>query len=86
MAALTPASTFEYSMGNVSLLAGRFSSGNTGDTWTVAGGIIAAYAQMTSVPSSASVTGINLSVSGAVITLRPGEDGKAFTVFVMKGK
>ena len=85
MAAVTPTSLTRDSLGSVTLVTGTFASGcATGDTWTTGmKGVLKAWANMTAAPGTQGSVGVGCSVSNNVITLRPGEDSKAFEIYVL---
>ena len=84
MAAVTPTSTIRYSNGDHTLIRFVLSSVNTGDTLAtgLGGTIIDFWGNQTSITTQAS-TGIAISNSSGTLTLKPGENSNAWTIFVL---
>jgi len=83
MAALTAATTLRENLGSVNLYQYTFSTMATGDTFnTGLGGAIFAVWGQPSITTQAS-TGISISNSAGTLTLKPGENSNAWTIFVL---
>jgi len=84
MAALTAATTLQENLGSVNLYQYTFSTMATGDTFNtgLGGAIFAVWGQQSSITTQAS-TGISISNSAGTLTLKPGENSNAWTIFVL---
>ena len=84
MAALTASNTYRHSMGDTILMRYQFTTVATGDTFVTGLGtqIIDFWGNQTSISTQAS-TGISISNSSGTLTLKPGENSNAWTIFVM---
>ncbi len=84
MAAQTAATTTRHSLGDTILIRYTFTSVATGDTFVTGLGsnIVDFWGNQTSITTQAS-TGISISNSSGTLTLKPGEDSNAWTIFVM---
>ncbi len=84
MAVQTAATTLQENLGSLNLYKYTFASVATGDTFVtgLGGAIYSFWGQQTSITTQAS-TGISISNSSGTLTLKPGEDSNAWTIFVL---
>ncbi len=84
MAVLTAANTYRHNMGDSTLIRYTFTTVSTGDTFVTGLGtaIIDFWGNQTSISTQAS-TGISISNASGTLTLKPGENSNAWTIFVM---
>lgn len=83
MAAITPATTQRMNSGSKNRLIARFSTAADGDTWASGiGGLSSYWTQDRSNPSTQAAVGVAATFSSGTFTFFPGEDAKAFDLFV----
>ena len=87
MAAISPDTLRQQSLGSVALLIADFSAGTAddGDTWAsgLGSNVVGFWAQDTDNPSTQGSVGTAISNSSGTFTLYPAEDNKSFTVYVL---
>lgn len=87
MAAITPSTIRQHSMGSVKLIEAVFSAGTAddGDTWAsgLGSNAINFWAQDQDNPTTQASVGVAVTNSSGTFTFFPAEDNKAFTLFVM---
>ena len=87
MAAITPDTIRQHSMGSVKLIEAVFSAGTAddGDTWAsgLSTNVINFWAQDQDNPTTQGSVGVSVTNSSGSFTFYPAEDNKPFTLFVM---
>ena len=87
MAAITPDTIYQETMGSSRLVIARFSAGTAddGDTWASGmGGILAYWTQDRDNPTTQGSVGVAVAESSGTFTVYPAEDNKAFDLFIMQ--
>lgn len=86
MAAITPDTVRQHSMGSLKLIEAVFSAGTAddGDTWAsgISTRVIFFWAQDTDNPTTQASVGVAVANSSGTFTFYPAEDNKSFTLLV----
>lgn len=87
MAAITPATVRQFSMGDVKLVQADFTGAaiDDGDTWAsgLGASVVGFWVCDTDNPNSQFSSGVAVQNSSGTFTFYPGEDNKAATLYVM---